>query len=70
MFGWEKNNISFTLNLREICTKNLYTEKNGTGATLKWKRENYILICGREAGKRDLLRCCGKSLFLFRDGEI
>jgi len=42
-----KNIVSFTRFFKKTCTNHLYTEKNGTGVTLKWKREKYILICGR-----------------------
>jgi len=58
-----KNIISFTRFLRKICTNHHYTEKNGAGVTLKWKRENFIWICGLSGRKRDLLHLCSKSLF-------
>jgi hypothetical protein len=47
-----KNIISFTRFLRKICTNHHYTEKNGTGVTLKWKRGNHILFCGRSGRKK------------------
>ena len=43
-----RNIISFTRLLGKICTIHHYTEKNGTGATLKWKRGLIELICGRK----------------------
>jgi len=49
----KKLSLVLLLNSRKICTKNLYTEKNGAGATLKWKRWRCILIYGfnvREKG--------------------
>jgi len=42
-----KNIVSFTRFFKKICTNHLYTEKNGTGVTLKWNREKFVLICGR-----------------------
>jgi hypothetical protein len=47
-----KNIISFTRFLRKICTNHLYTVKNGTGVTLKWKREKFQLICGRKGREK------------------
>ena len=43
-----KNIVSFTRFFKKICTILHYTEKNGTGVTLKWKREKLVLICGRK----------------------
>jgi hypothetical protein len=62
-----KNIVSFTRFFEKlICTHHHNTEKNGTGVTLKWKRENHISIYGYKTVKRDFLRVCGKSLFDFK----
>ena len=47
-----KNIISFTRFIKKICTNHHYTEKNGTGATLKWKREKILLICGHKGREK------------------
>ena len=47
-----RNIISFTRFLGKICTIHHYTEKNGTGATLKWKRGKIKLICGRKGREK------------------
>jgi hypothetical protein len=65
-----KNNISFTLNLREICTRNLYTEKNGAGATLKWKRGIYISVCGHYDRKKGFFAWVQQVPFSIAECEI
>ena len=47
-----KNIVSFTRFFKNRCTIHHYTEKNGTGVTLKWKREKFVLICGRKGREK------------------